>query len=84
MSQLVPINRGDLQEVRLRPAPTWSRALTWGIIGTASFGFIFALVTRIDEVVPAQGQLEPVSSLSPSRRCRPPSSTKSSSRKASW
>jgi len=65
MSQLVPINRGDLQEVRLRPAPTWSRALTWGIIGTASFGFIFALVTRIDEVVPAQGQLEPVSSLKP-------------------
>ena len=65
MSQLVPINRGDLQEVRLRPAPTWSRALTWGLIGTASFGFIFALVTRIDEVVPAQGQLEPVSSLKP-------------------
>ena len=31
------------QEVRLSPAPVWSKALAWTIIGTASFGFCFAV-----------------------------------------
>ena len=29
----------------------WSRALAWTIISTASFGFIFAVFAKIDEVV---------------------------------
>ena len=41
----------DPQEVRLKPAPVWSKALAWTIIGTASFGFCFAIFAKIDEVV---------------------------------
>ena len=48
------------QEVRLRPAPVWSKALAWTIIGTASFGFCFAVFARIDEVVLANGELQPL------------------------
>ena len=50
----------DPQEVRLKPAPVWSRALAWTIIGTASFGFCFAIFARIDEVVLATGELQPL------------------------
>jgi len=48
------------QEVRLKPAPVWSKALAWTIIGTASFGFCFAVFARIDEVVLANGELQPL------------------------
>lgn len=50
----------DPQEVRLKPAPVWSRALAWTIIGTASFGFCFAVFAKIDEVVLATGELQPL------------------------
>lgn len=50
----------DTQEVRLKPAPVWSRALAWTIIGTASFGFAFAIFAKIDEVVLASGELQPL------------------------
>ena len=48
------------QEVQLRPAPVWSRALAWTIIATASFGFVYAVFARIDEVVLATGELQPL------------------------
>ena len=50
----------DPQEVRLRPAPLWSKALAWTIIGSASFGFVFACFAKIAEVVLAQGELQPL------------------------
>ena len=50
----------DYQEVRLKPAPFWSQAVVWSIIGTASFGFIFAVSAKIDEVVVATGDLQPI------------------------
>ena len=50
----------DPQEVRLKPAPVWSKALAWTIIGTASFGFCFAIFAKIDEVVLASGELQPL------------------------
>lgn len=50
----------DPQEVRLKPAPVWSRSLAWTIIVTASFGFFFAIFARIDEVVLATGELQPL------------------------
>jgi len=50
----------DPQEVRLKPAPVWSKALAWTIIGTASFGFCFAIFAKIDEVVLATGELQPL------------------------
>mgnify|MGYP001364715035 FL=1 len=48
------------QEVQLRPAPLWSKALAWTIISTASLGFIFAVFAKIDEVVLAPGELQPL------------------------
>ena len=53
------------QEVQLRPAPVWSRALAWTIISTASFGFIFAIFAKIDEVVLAPGELQPLGAKDP-------------------
>ena len=49
----------DPQEVRLRPAPVWSQAVVWTIIGTATAGFGFAVMAKIDEVVAAPGILQP-------------------------
>ena len=48
------------QEVRLKPAPVWSKSLAWTIIATASFGFCFAVFAKIDEVVLATGELQPL------------------------
>ena len=45
---------------QLRPAPIWSKALAWTIIATASFGFVYAVFARIDEVVLATGELQPL------------------------
>jgi len=50
----------DPQEVRLRPAPLWSQVLVGAIIGTASAGFVFAVLAQIDEVVVAPGTLQPL------------------------
>ena len=48
------------QDVQLRPAPIWSKALAWTIIATASFGFVYAVFARIDQVVLATGELQPL------------------------
>ena len=50
----------DYQEVRLKPAPVWSQAVVWTIIGTASFGFVFASAAKIDEVIVATGDLQAI------------------------
>jgi HlyD family secretion protein len=65
MSNLVRRDPSDLQEIRLRPSPRWSKAVVWALIGTASFAFLFALLAKIDEVVVAQGDLEPVGAVKP-------------------
>jgi HlyD family secretion protein len=65
MSNLVRRDPSDLQEIRLRPSPRWSKAVVWALIGTASFAFLFALLAKIDEVVVAQGDLEPVGAIKP-------------------
>ena len=54
-SALVPLAH---QEVRYRAAPTWTRALQWAIVGCIGFGFLYAVVARIDEVVTARGELK--------------------------
>lgn len=48
------------QEVRLKPAPIWSQALIWTIIGTASLAFVYAIFAKIDEVILAPGELQPL------------------------
>ena len=35
------------QDVQLRPAPIWSKALAWTIIATASFGFVYAVFAEL-------------------------------------
>jgi HlyD family secretion protein len=65
MSNLVRRDPSDLQDIRLRPSPRWSRAVVWALVGTASFAFLFALFAKIDEVVVAQGDLEPSGAVKP-------------------
>ena len=65
MSNLVRRDPSDLEEIRLRPSPRWSKAVVWALIGTASFAFLFALLAKIDEVVVAQGDLEPAGAVKP-------------------
>ena len=48
----------DHQDVRYRAAPLWTRALMWAIAGSVGFGFLYACLARIDEVVTATGELQ--------------------------
>lgn len=56
--QLVRTEAFD-QPVILQQPNIWSRAILWGIVGFASAAVIWASVAKIEEAVPATGQLEP-------------------------
>lgn len=47
------------QAVVLRQSPIWSRGITWGIIGVTTAAVIWAAIAKIEQVVPARGQLKP-------------------------
>jgi multidrug efflux pump subunit AcrA (membrane-fusion protein) len=47
------------QPVIFQQSPLWSRAIVWGIIGVTTFVVVWAAVAKIEEAVPASGQLEP-------------------------
>ncbi|MBF2063438.1 MAG: HlyD family efflux transporter periplasmic adaptor subunit [Calothrix sp. C42_A2020_038] len=47
------------QAVVLRQSPVWSRAIMVSLMGVACFGIIWACVAKIEQVVPAVGQLKP-------------------------
>ncbi len=47
------------QPVVLRQSPLWSRAVVWTIVGVVTFGVGWAYFARIEQVVPAIGQLKP-------------------------
>jgi HlyD family secretion protein len=47
------------QTVILRQSPWWSRAIVWTIIGVTTFGVIWAAFAKIEQVVPATGELKP-------------------------
>jgi HlyD family secretion protein len=53
------------QPVILQQPSIWSRAILWGIVGFASAGIIWASVARIEEAVPATGQLQPLAQVQP-------------------
>lgn len=55
----------DHQEVRLKPAPVWSQAVVWTIIGTASLAFVYAAAAKIDEVVVATGNIQAIGASRP-------------------
>ena len=48
-------NESVLQQDRV-----WLKAVTWGLIGTTAFGIGWLAIARTEEVVVAQGKLEPV------------------------
>lgn len=60
MSSALTVRPVNPQEVRLKPTPVWSQALIWTIIGTACLAFIYAIFAKIDEVVLAPGELQPL------------------------
>ncbi|MEC4806955.1 MAG: HlyD family efflux transporter periplasmic adaptor subunit [Jaaginema sp. PMC 1079.18] len=47
------------QPVVLRQTPFWSRAIVWSIVGVVTFGVGWACIAKIEQVVPATGQLKP-------------------------
>lgn len=47
------------QSVVLRQSPIWSRAIMMTLIGLACFGITWAYFAKIEQVVPATGQLKP-------------------------
>ncbi|BAZ10201.1 HlyD family secretion protein [Calothrix sp. NIES-4071] len=47
------------KSVVLRQSPIWSRAIMVSLMGIACFGIIWACVAKIEQVVPAVGQLKP-------------------------
>ena len=53
------------QPVILQQTSLWSRAILWGIVGFASVGILWASIARIEEAVPATGQLQPEGQVQP-------------------
>ena len=51
------------QGVVLKQSPHWSRAIIWTIMGVATFGIVWASIAKIEQSVPAQGQLKPQETL---------------------
>lgn len=47
------------QSVVLRQSPMWSRAIMVTMMGLACFGVVWACFAKIEQVVPATGQLKP-------------------------
>ena len=46
------------EELSYRPTLFWSRLLLWATIGSFSFGFLYSIIARIDEVVITSGELQ--------------------------
>ena len=47
------------QPLVLRQSSKWTQAILWTLIGSVTFGLIWAWIAKIEESVPAQGKLEP-------------------------
>ena len=57
----------DNKEILYKPASLWIRGLIWAIVGSFSFGFIYACFARMDEVVIAKGELQALGAERPIR-----------------
>lgn len=53
------------QPVILQQTRLWSHAILWGIMGVATFVVVWASLAKIEEAVPATGQLQPQSQVQP-------------------
>ncbi|MDM9383447.1 HlyD family efflux transporter periplasmic adaptor subunit [Chlorogloeopsis sp. ULAP01] len=49
----------EQSEIVLRQSPFWSRAIMLSLIGIASFGITWANFAKMEQVIPATGQLKP-------------------------
>ncbi|BAQ64318.1 HlyD family efflux transporter periplasmic adaptor subunit [Geminocystis sp. NIES-3709] len=47
------------KDVILKPSPIWSRTMAWSIMGVTVFAIGWAAIAKIEQVVTAQGQLKP-------------------------
>jgi hemolysin D len=47
------------QPLVLRQSPKWTQAILWTLLGSVTFGLIWASFAKIEESVPALGKLEP-------------------------
>ena len=56
-------NRKFEQTVLLRPSPKWSRATIWTVVLVTVFCVGWAAIAKIEQVVPAMGQLKPEGSV---------------------
>ena len=59
------------QEILYKATPIWSRSLIFAITGSIGFGFLYACVARIDEVVIARGELQALGAERPIRALFP-------------
>ncbi|NUN65290.1 HlyD family efflux transporter periplasmic adaptor subunit [Pseudanabaena biceps] len=48
------------QPLVLRQSPKWTQAILWTLLGSVSFGLLWASFAKIEEAIPAQGKLEPM------------------------
>lgn len=53
------------QPIILQQPSVWSRAIALGIVGVTSFVVLWASFAKIDQAVPAVGQLEPLNAVQP-------------------
>jgi hemolysin D len=50
-------------ETALQQSRFWMRAITWGLVGTAAFGVSWLALAQTEEIVVAQGKLQPIGSV---------------------
>lgn len=50
-------------ESALRQSHIWMQAITWGLIGTATFGVTWLTLAKTEEIVVAPGTLQPIGSV---------------------
>ena len=50
------------QTVMLRPSPKWSRLTMGCIMGVTAFALIWSRFAKIEQVIPAQGMIQPINS----------------------
>ncbi|NJR64668.1 MAG: HlyD family efflux transporter periplasmic adaptor subunit [Leptolyngbyaceae cyanobacterium CRU_2_3] len=53
------------QPVILQQTSTWSRGIVWAIVGVTSVVILWASIFKIEEAIPAQGQLKPEGQVQP-------------------
>ena len=54
---------GQHDETVLQQSRLWMRAITWGLIGTAGFALAWLALAQTEEIVVAQGKLQPIGSV---------------------